>query len=611
MSIRMILTAVAVLAVAACSDDDGPSGPAPATFGDVIASGGDFAEVEEKEVVTDSAQSTELRPDSAGRLENWMCTTRTYEVTEAPSDFPLFDPNSEIVFPGNLLQGETLEQATPDPIPVNRGPGRIVITLMNGAEMGVSRQIPEASLGAVYDAANDVIANSPEEIPARFFFTMERVDSREQLAAALKVDVNQFFGSVSSALSFSTDRKYNRFLVTLNQSFYTIAFELPTSYGQMFSSDVTPDDLSRYVGPGNPAAFISSVSYGRIFHLLIESTERTTEMEASLNASFSGWDTEASGKYVGELENLNVKAFALGGDASQALSAVTSDFDDLKSFLSEGGTIRTGVPISYVVRSVRNPDRIVKVAINTEYDVKDCEPMRETFGEPIIWLLSDNPNIETHASDATRVTRWPDMSTNENDAFIDGTPSVQNLPRLQPTVVNGEMPAIAFGDSAVMRFVGADFADSDYTLTMVAAFRLNPDYGHLFDFIGGTTPSPGRMLCAGFTQGDPQLDPVELAFDHYNAGVTTVRVPFTEQYHVYTFMFSRDRGMSIYIDGHDVGWNPSATEPLIDFLGARLGNVLMIPDASVSIAELIAYDTALDDEQRHFLEDDMMRRYKF
>ncbi|UCC49619.1 MAG: hypothetical protein JSV41_05510, partial [Gemmatimonadota bacterium] len=71
------------------------------------------------------------------------------------------------------------------------------------------------------------------------------------------------------------------------------------------------------------------------------------------------------------------------------------------------------------------------------------------------------------------------------------------------------------------------------------------------------------------------------------------------------------RGMSIYVDGHEAVWDPFKTEPLADFLGARIGNVLRIPDASVAIAELIAYGIALDDEQRRFLEDDMMRRYKF
>jgi hypothetical protein len=615
MSARKLAALVLLLLLSPACGDDEAAGPEPVTYDDVIDSGGEFVEVDERSEVTDSMTATELRPDAQGRLENWLCTTRTYDVTKAPEEFPLFDPNSEVIFPGNLLQGKSLEQATPDPIPVRRGSGTIVVTLMNGAPAGVSRTVDEVTLSEVYDGANQIIYTNPGDIPARFAFTMERVDSKEQLAMAANVKVEWFSGSIAASLKFSRDREYSRFLVKLTQSFYTIAFELPTWYGQMFAEDVTPDELAQYVGPGNPAAFISSVTYGRIFYLLIESTERVDEMEASINASFSGFvDVEAGGevKYVGELSHLSVKAFALGGDASKAISAVTSDFEDLKNFLAEGGNIRTGVPISYVVRSVRNPERIVKVGVNTRYDVRDCRPIRETFGVPIIWLMAEDPNIETHASDSTRVTRWPDISVNENDAYVDIPVSTDRLPQLLPNSVNGEMPAVSFGDSATLRFVGADFAESDYTLSLVAAFTLNPYYGHLFDFICGSTPSPGRMLRAGFLeQDDPYLDPVEFGFDHFEGRVKTDRIPYPAQYHVYTLVFSRTRGMSIYVDGHEAVWDPFKTEPLEDFLGARIGNVLRIPDASVAIAELIAYGIALDDEQRRFLEDDMMRRYKF
>ena len=47
------------------------------------------------------------------------------------------------------------------------------------------------------------------------------------------------------------------------------------------------DDLAPYMGPGNPPTYISSVTYGRRFVLLIESTSSTTEMKASIRASSS------------------------------------------------------------------------------------------------------------------------------------------------------------------------------------------------------------------------------------------------------------------------------------------------------------------------------------
>jgi len=176
--------------------------------------------------------------------------------------------------------------------------------------------------------------------------------------------------------------------------------------------------------------------------------------------------------------------------------------------------------------------------------------------------------------------------------------------------VNGEMPAVVFGDSAGLRFVGSGFAGTDYTLAVVASFVLNQDYG--FTFLGGTTRMPGRMLRAGFHQPqDPLLDPFEFGFDHFGDGLATDRIPYPEQYHLYTMVFGQDRGMSVYIDGQLAASDRHLVEPLIDFLGARLGNLDRIPDATVSIAEFLAFGTALTDEQRRYLEDNLMRKYKF
>jgi hypothetical protein len=595
------LGTVALLWVVACGDD--AAAPEPLTYDDVLVSGGEFAAVEPATVVADSATATEIIGN-----ENWICTTRTYDVTKAPDEFPLFDPNSEIVFAGNLLQGATLGQATPSPIPVGRAGGTVVVTLVNGAPMGVSRTVPEVSLSSVFDAVNAIISQNPGEVPARFSFTMERVDSEQQMALAMNMSYDYLLGSTAAALSFSRNRRYNRFLVKLTQSFYSVAYQLPTTPGAMFADDVTPEQLGQYVGPGNPAAFISSVTYGRIFYLLIESTERVDSVAASVNTSFGGFKGGASGKYVGALENLVVKAFALGGDAGSALQAVTSDFDSLKTFLAQGGTIGTGVPISYVLRSVRHPEKVVKVGINTRYDVTDCIPTFETFGDPIIWLIADTSKLVRDGT-SQRIERWRDQTAAENDAYRD-LPAEWKHPVYVPKAVNGEMPAVEFGDSAALRFVGSGFAGRDYTLAVVASFVLNQDYG--FNFLGGSTRMPARMLRAGFLpRGDPLLDPYEFGFDHFDDGLVTDRVPYPEQFHLYTMVFGRDRGMSIYIDGQLATSDRYLVEPLVDFLGARLGNIDRVPDASVTIAEFMAYAAALSDEQRRYLEDNLMRKYKF
>jgi hypothetical protein len=605
-----VLTGVLLTGIA-CGDDNGTA-PVRSTFEDVIASGGDLPEATEHTVVTDSVNSTELRGN-----ENWSCVTRTYDITKAPEDFPLFDPNSEIIFPGNLLQGKSLVQATPEPIPVGRGGGTIVVTLNNGATTGVSRTVPVVSLGSIYDAANDIIGTNPGNLPARFNFATERVESDKQLSVATNASWEAYsLWKMKGGLTVNvnTRRNHNKFLVKLNQAFYTVAFELPTSPEQMFASDVTPDELKPYVGSGNPATFISSVTFGRIFYLLIESTQSADSIAASINLSFSGalgkFEDTTKAKFVDRLDSLHVTAYALGGDANQALRAVTTSFDSLKSFLAEGGNIKTGLPISYVVRSVRRPEKIVKVGLNTQYEVRDCRPIMETFGSPLIWLAADDPNLHTDQANPGRFSVWPDQSEADNDAYLDHVTPVAQRPMLVQNLVNGQLPAVVFGDSTWLRIVGGGFGRTDYTIAMVARFTLNPAYG--FTFLGGGTPLPGRMLKAGFPQrANPTTDPYTFGFNHYGLGVLTDRVPWPDQFHLYVLEFSQLRGMTVYIDGEQAAWNPAVTEPLQDFLGARLGNVDNIPGSMLSLAEFMAFPTVLTADQRRYLGDNLMRKYRF
>ena len=47
-------------------------------------------------------------------------------------EFPLFNPNSSVVYPGNLLQGGSLKNATPDVIVVDRAGGIFSIDMLGG-----------------------------------------------------------------------------------------------------------------------------------------------------------------------------------------------------------------------------------------------------------------------------------------------------------------------------------------------------------------------------------------------------------------------------------------------------------------------------------------------
>jgi thiol-activated cytolysin len=312
-----------------CKEGGSATGPDPdpdtQTFEEVIALGGETEEFPESRTTDTLAVSEPVADDrqvdegGSTQTQRWICTTQTLSVLDGNGQYPLFNTNADVIYPGNLLQGKTLSNATPSPIVVERAGGTISYDLNNG-NLSSTFTVDKVSKSSIQDAMNNIIANAGEVVPANFQLDIEEVQSESQLALEMGLNVNTFTTKVRSNMSFSTEREYNRFLVKLTQSYYTMSFDLPTSPEQLFDQSVTPEQLATYVQPDNPATFISSVTYGRIFYMLVESTSSRQEMSAKLDVSYGAFRNSVEGSVdidsFQEMNNVKIKVIAYGGDAA-------------------------------------------------------------------------------------------------------------------------------------------------------------------------------------------------------------------------------------------------------------------------------------------------------
>ena len=122
------------------------------SFQSVIDLGGDFEDPVNSETKS-STVDTVVNGDSL-----WACTTDTYNVIQGMQEFPLFNPNSSVVYPGNMLQGGSLKNATPDVIVVDRAGGTFSIDIISGG-WDVTATVDEVVKSKVATALNDIVAN--------------------------------------------------------------------------------------------------------------------------------------------------------------------------------------------------------------------------------------------------------------------------------------------------------------------------------------------------------------------------------------------------------------------------------------------------------------------
>jgi thiol-activated cytolysin len=364
----LLLSSVLILFLfTSCSDNGTSVDPDEVqTFEQAIARGGEtesFPETRSVDTLAVAAPNIDDRVSENDNsiTERWICTSKTLSVLDGNGQFPLFNTNADVIYPGNLLQGKSLSNATPSPIVVERAGGTISYDLNNG-NLSSTFTVDRVSKSSIQNAMNNIIANAGEVVPANFQLDIEEVQSESQLALEMGLNVSTFTTKVRSNMSFSTDRKYNRFLVKLTQSYYTMSYDLPTSLGQLFDESVMPEQLATYVQQDNPATFISSVTYGRIFYMLVESTSSKQEMAAKLDVSYGAFRNKAEGSVdvdsFQEMNNVKIKVIAYGGDAAGTFElAGEATIQNVADKLAESTDIRAGMPLSYVVRSVERPTR--------------------------------------------------------------------------------------------------------------------------------------------------------------------------------------------------------------------------------------------------------------
>ena len=392
---RLAFLFLFTLIIASCNKDSNTD-PSGLSFEEIIERGGNVG----TPAISESIDTSNVQNNLPIGNGTFNCTTVTYDVSSAgggDSGFPLFNPNADVIYPGSMLQGNSLKNATPNPIVVERAGGTISTDILDG-NIQSSFEVSEVKKSTITDGINNILSTSNGSLPSNFNIKIVNIQSREQFALALGVDVNTAFVDVESKLNYSSDTQKSSFLVSLNQSYYTMSFDLPTSLDKLFAPSVTPSQLANYVGENNPATYISSVTYGRIFYMLIESSSSEMELGVAIDGAFSGVaadvDVELDIDYFSSLDNVTYSVFAYGGEASSTFELIgETDMVKLREGLKESSTLGSGKPLSYVVRNVQD-NQVVSTQLATQYDVVECEQISSEGTLPAVVHWSNHPKLK-------------------------------------------------------------------------------------------------------------------------------------------------------------------------------------------------------------------------
>ena len=280
------------------------------------------------------------------------------------------------IFLGALFKAnQDLLENKPQQISLDRSKGRISVDLpgMVGGDSYVDAT-PTAS--GMQEGVKTLLNRWHEKYaaknpaPARMQYESTSAYSMNQLKAKFGSDFEKV--GVNLKIDFEAVNKGEKQVevVDFKQIYYTANFDAPKNPSDVFAPGVTVDQLkTRGIDEKTPPVYVSSVSYGRQMYVKFETTSKSTELKAAINAVIKGVPIKAESEWARVLKNTTVTVSIVGGNADGAARVVTGTVEDLKKLIQEGATFSTqnpAVPISYKTAFLKD-NQVATIQSNTDY----------------------------------------------------------------------------------------------------------------------------------------------------------------------------------------------------------------------------------------------------
>lgn len=283
--------------------------------------------------------------------------------------------NGDIYLGALFKANQDLLENKPQQISLDRNKSRISVDLP-GMVGGDSYVDATPTVSGMQEGVNTLLNRWHEKYaaknpaPARMQYESTSAYSMNQLKAKFGSDFEKV--GVNLKIDFEAVNKGEKQIevVDFKQIYYTANFDAPKNPSDVFAPGVTVDQLKeRGIDENTPPVYVSSVSYGRQMYVKFETTSKSTELKAAINAVIKGVPIKAESEWARVLKNTTVTVSIVGGNADGAARVVTGTVEDLKKLIQEGATFSTqnpAVPISYKTAFLKD-NQVATIQSNTDY----------------------------------------------------------------------------------------------------------------------------------------------------------------------------------------------------------------------------------------------------
>lgn len=361
---------------AGCGDDDSPTEPQvydPNEYLLNLPSWQEYSpELPDEEELGDPVQEIDW-------AQELVCVRTECSLTKTPEDIVTFNPGSEILYLGSLIQGDSYVGGvgTIAELPIReRAPLTVTIDL-HIPDSSETVQNPTAA--TVGDAIHNLVAAADaagHKAGSSIFYNQVNSHSLEQSALSLGMSARYMGASVRASLNAEKTHEESSIAAYFIQKMFTTSIVLPDQPGDFFSADFTKEMMDEQIDQGrigsdNLPVYVSNIVWGRLMVLTMTSSMEASKMQAALQASYAGISGSVGTEHLEVLQQSEIKLVTVGGDAQAALDFLRSG--NLGEFFKDDAPLTTAVPLSYTLRNLGD-NSIATVSETTSYDLMECAP---------------------------------------------------------------------------------------------------------------------------------------------------------------------------------------------------------------------------------------------
>ncbi|MCL1034957.1 thiol-activated cytolysin family protein [Elizabethkingia anophelis] len=287
-----------------------------------------------------STKSLNLIAEGFENVRNDFTETKEFESSESV----VLNHLNRYVFPGSLLMGNSIQDLNYKPVFASLNPITVSLSIP-AINQNTAITITNPSLSATRAAVYNYLKTADFTQNGQLSYSIEQFSSYDELKVAFGSNVNSrnLFGKNSSSTNVEEGMIARRtgFYVKFYQTSFTLDMDVP-------NGSLVKDN--NFDSEGIEPVYVSSISYGRMGILAIETNEKAEDAKRIINETFNKLfykkQTNFSQEEKSFIEGADFNLYLVGGDGSTA-SQSFKGYEAFVNHVSQGtfSKDQPGVPI--------------------------------------------------------------------------------------------------------------------------------------------------------------------------------------------------------------------------------------------------------------------------